>query len=110
MSIKNREVCIGEDDIGPIFGEERSRADELGGGRDSAFPQSDLSAYGMGPAAGSQTGMSLRDYLAAKAMQAIFAGAASPTASIADYDSDWAVIVANRSYQMADAMLKERNR
>ena len=48
-----------------------------------------------------QSGMSLRDYFAAKAMQGILA---SPT------DGMTYVEIAENSYRMADAMLKEREK
>ena len=58
-------------------------------------------------------GMTLRDYFAAKAMQACFAGEGARM--IADRDdryneTNWAQIVAMNSYEMADAMLAERER
>lgn len=59
-------------------------------------------------------GMTLRDYFAAKAMLAIFAGPGART--VADRDSrysetkgNWAQVVALNAYEMADAMLLERN-
>lgn len=56
-------------------------------------------------------GMTLRDYLAAKAMQAAFAGPGARMVADRDdrYDeTNWAYIVASNAYEMADAMLKAR--
>ncbi len=49
-------------------------------------------------------GMTLRDYLAAKAMQGLIAGAGDFYGSV-DYDAD---MVVRSAYALADAMLKER--
>ena len=51
-------------------------------------------------ALGDHDGMSLRDYFAAKAMQAALAHGASTSTSLAE--------IAWASYKMADAMLKAR--
>lgn len=52
----------------------------------------------------SSTGMTLRDYFAAKAMQAMISNQ-----SIIDSDSDGAVnFAASASYKFSDAMLKAR--
>jgi len=48
------------------------------------------------------TGMTLRDYFAAKAMQGLLAGTLSPTILWSQQE------MAGLSYQMADAMLKAR--
>lgn len=56
---------------------------------------------------------SLRDELAARVMQTIFAGDAARMVANRDerYDeTNWAAVVAANSFEMADAMLKERNR
>lgn len=56
-------------------------------------------------------GMTLRDYFAAKVMQSIFAGQGARMVADRDqrYDeTNWAEVVAKNSYEMADAMLKER--
>jgi hypothetical protein len=73
-----------------------------------AFPQNDLSGYGMGPAEVGNGGISARDYFAGRAMQAIFEG---PRGSTIGYcDSQWMTRVADKSYEMADAMLARRKR
>lgn len=62
-----------------------------------AFPNtSDSSGYGRA------TGLSLRDYFAAKAMQAIIAG----EGATGQYHED---SVAESAYEMADAMLQGRD-
>ena len=56
-------------------------------------------------------GMSLRDYFAAKAMQAAFAGEGAQMVADIDerYDgTNWAKVVASNAYEMADAMLAAR--
>jgi hypothetical protein len=72
---------------------------ETGG---SAFPRS---LYTQGGAFDSSSlsqgyGMTLRDYFAAKAMQAVITSGAVPTGIMID--------TAKEAYQMADAMLKAR--
>lgn len=53
-------------------------------------------------------GMSLRDYLAAKAMQGILA---NPGTASDEKGADRAIqVISEISYKMADAMLKERNK
>jgi hypothetical protein len=47
-----------------------------------------------------QTGMSLRDYMAAKVMQGMYATGSFPTGIMLD--------TAKEAYEMADAMLKAR--
>lgn len=59
-----------------------------------AFPATDAHGLNNG-----MPGMSLRDYFAAKAMQAMFAG--SPLTASGNPD-----LTARGAYQMADAMLK----
>jgi hypothetical protein len=93
---------IGQDDIGPIFAEETEddEKERLLNFRDTggpAFPNGD-----------SQYGMRLRDYLAAHAMQAIFHGPRGST--IGDCDAAWMMRVADKAYEMADAMLARRDR
>lgn len=63
----------------------------------SAFPHSQISALEQEKEARYDFGMTLRDYFAAKAMQALLP------------DSDF-VFVANEAYEMADAMLAERSK
>ena len=66
-----------------------------------AFPRpaSDAHQHGMHKA---QEGMTLRDYFAAKAMQAAITGCA--TRGEVGFYSNWAGL----AYEMADAMLKAR--
>lgn len=66
-----------------------------------AFPQVDLKdAYGM-LVPDRQSGMTLRDYFAAKAMQAYLTAP----------DTGWSFDeVAGAAYEMADAMLEERSK
>lgn len=61
-----------------------------------AFPQSDLSGYGMGPSGTNNGGMSLRDWFAGQALAAMMGGAQNP---------EQAALFA---YQAADEMMKER--
>lgn len=56
-------------------------------------------------------GLTMRDYFAAKAMQAMFAGQGARQVADRDqrYDeTNWAQVVASNAYEMADAMLVER--
>jgi hypothetical protein len=58
-------------------------------------------------------GMSLRDYFAAKAMQAIYGGEGARIVADRDkrYDeTNWGEVVAANAYEMADAMIAERTR
>lgn len=58
-------------------------------------------------------GMSLRDYFAAKAMQAAFAGDGALMIAEIDerYDeTNWAEVVSANAYEMADAMIAEREK
>ena len=69
-----------------------------------AFPEigCDEASLSNGGCYTTERGMTLRDYFAAKAMQAII--------SFAPYASDGGVSDAERAYQFADAMLKEREK
>lgn len=69
--------------------------DKTGG---SAFPIPATELHG------TATGMNLRDYLAAKAMNGILSNSAMIDTST-DQTLEW---VAKNAYQMADAMLKAR--
>lgn len=62
------------------------------------------------PASAWDTGMSLRDYFAAKAMAAIISGSAFPQISTlaAKADVDAGEFLATAAYEYADAMLKAR--
>lgn len=53
-----------------------------------------------------KTGMSLRDYFAAKAMQALIQG---PDVMENHYEDETNDFVASRAFLIADAMLKARN-
>ncbi len=55
-----------------------------------------------------QSGMDLRDYFAAKAMQAILADQYANGLYVGDLDNDSEVVAANSAYIMADAMMKAR--
>lgn len=79
----------------------------LGGG--PAFPQSDLTAYGMGPSeSGNNSGMSLRDWYAGQAMSALAEGAGN--AMVEGRLDDVIPLIAKLSWRLADAMLRERFR
>lgn len=74
-----------------------------------AFPREDYQAngYDKGFEKLGQEGMSLRDYFAAKAMQAFITGAMSDGTPHRTMDGDDKV-AAKAAYIIADAMLKER--
>lgn len=74
--------------------------DADGGG--PAFPQSDLSGYGMGPCATQNQGMSLRDWFAGQALSGICAS--HGTYGLGNGVGDNAA----RAYEQADAMLAAR--
>ena len=69
-----------------------------------AFPQPDMIDDGQLVAQG-HTGMTLRDYFAAKALQGIYSHTGGVSPNWAECDDD----VAITCYEMADAMLKARN-
>lgn len=63
------------------------------------------------PVHGFATGLSIRDWFAGQAMQAMFAGPGARDVADRDdrYDeTNWAQVVASNAYEMADAMLAER--
>lgn len=68
----------------------------------SAFPNEGKHANGY-----AEGGLSIRDYFAAKAMQAAITTAAAPYMSP---DPSCALLVSKMAYQMADAMLAERSK
>lgn len=74
-----------------------------------AFPQNDLSKYGMGPCYPAE-GMSLRDYIAAQALPAVIAAtsAGQHQPSVRDSDTHIAFAIARDAYFLADAMLVAR--
>ena len=55
-----------------------------------------------------QTGMTLRDYFAAKAMQVILQSQYEDGIYVGDHDNISEQVCANSAYIMADAMLKAR--
>ena len=67
-----------------------------------AFPQSDLSGYGIGPAERSNGGMTLRDWFAG---QAIMGLCADPSNHVLFRSEDEA---AESAYAIADAMIAAR--
>jgi hypothetical protein len=67
-----------------------------------AFPQSDLSGYGIGPAERSNGGMTLRDWFAGQALAIVYQRL---TVECDPTDAD----IALQAYFLADAMLAERN-
>ena len=69
-----------------------------------AFPKPDMVDDGALISQGS-TGMTLRDYFAGKAMQALITG---PDVMDDHYEEETNEYVAKRSYFIADAMLKAR--
>jgi hypothetical protein len=81
----------------------------------AAFPQNDLGTYGMGPANGSQTGMTLRDWFAGQAMRPITKDALKHSFrfDLVKREPEFEVDpdeVAQLAYAFADAMLRERER
>jgi len=56
-----------------------------------------------------QQGMTLRDYFAAKAMQAILADQYANGIYVLDLDNDSEIVASNAAYTMADAMMKARS-
>ena len=75
----------------------------------SAFPLPDLSSYGMGPRE-NMSGMSLRDYFAAAALQGLLA-APLEGASFGSMTSEQVrQLFAKGAYEYADAMLEARKR
>ena len=69
-----------------------------------AFPTTTEHGFNCG-----EPGMTLRDYFAAKAMAACYAEYCAH-ANVQGYEEGWKVGVALDSYEMADAMLKARDR
>jgi len=55
-----------------------------------------------------QSGMTLRDYFAAKAMQVILQSQYEDGIYVGDLDNDCEQVCANSAYIMADAMMKAR--
>ena len=80
-----------------------------------AFPQNDLSSYGMGPAECSNGGMTLRDWFAGQAMSnpELVDGCASNRLldewfGKGSCNIDSAKVAAKQAYRYADAMLEAR--
>lgn len=67
-----------------------------------AFPQNDLSGYGMGPAERNNGGMTLRDWFAGQALNGLIC------ANDGIEGTDPLRAIAFASYAMADAMLAAR--
>jgi hypothetical protein len=76
-----------------------------------AFPRAPFTyidnSNGLDWAVREQSGMTLRDYFAAKAMQSTLADNAYVERT--ETPAEWLAIVAKASYEMADAMLKARD-
>jgi hypothetical protein len=90
---------IGLDDIGPIFAEDDDQKPRI----QAAFPSGD-GQYGGGP--NHDPGMSLRDYFAGHALIAI---STRWGGTLGDIDNAAAMRSAVIAYEIADAMLKERD-
>jgi len=78
-----------------------------------AFPQPDLSGYGMGPMEGPDgsylvSGMSIRDYIAIKIAAAAMVSATGLGESTPGERASAFAAVAGISYEFADAMLAAR--
>lgn len=75
-----------------------------------AFPKAGLDPWGAAKSV--ETGMTLRDYFAAKAMQGYLANSwqAQELDATGDSSREQMAIVAEISYVMADALLAERER
>lgn len=72
----------------------------------SAFPQNDLSAYGMGPYQGNNSGMSLRDWFAGQIICAMVnAATGQPLGTSFTAENER---YAAAAYAVADAMLRVR--
>lgn len=71
----------------------------------TAFPHFGMQ-FTKGETIPSSTGMSLRDYFAAKAMQGICTSK-DEAGTLVNHGYEW---IASESYKIADAMLKERNK
>jgi hypothetical protein len=72
-----------------------------------AFPTAQY-ADGVRPS-GFDNGMTLRDYFAALAMQAILADQYANGIYVLDLDNDSEIVASNAAYTMADAMMKARS-
>jgi hypothetical protein len=75
---------------------------------------SDIPAFPVFPETGAGhasafQGMTLRDYFAAKAMQAILADQYANGIYVLDLDNDSEIVASNAAYTMADAMMKARS-
>ena len=72
-----------------------------------AFPQHEPINNEMHPDYGTDRGMTLRDYFAAKAMASHMHALSTATTESA---AAWHAMIAKLSYETADAMLKERSK
>lgn len=70
-----------------------------------AFPQSDLSAYGMGPLEKGNGGMTLRDWFAGQALTGLMSDPGLRPSTLAEFSH-----MAERLYQVADALLAAREK
>lgn len=70
-----------------------------------AFPQSDLSGYGMGPAESGNGGMTLRDWFAGQALAGLMPVCQHDTIA----PGTWPQHIARNAYEVADAMLAARD-
>ena len=73
-----------------------------------AFPQNDLSAYGMGPSEHGNGGMSLRDWFAGQALA--LAGINAAMGAMAGTEVGSAGDIARLAYELADSMIAARTR
>lgn len=68
-----------------------------------AFPQSDLSSYGMGPSEINNGGMSLRDWFSGQALAGVLA-----SKTFSNSGPGFEDFIATYAFNVADAMLKAR--
>lgn len=73
-----------------------------------AFPQNDLSSYGMGPSEIGNGGMTLRDWFAGRALNAIITDTLSPQYCEFGDGTSPSDRIAERCYAIADAMIAAR--
>jgi hypothetical protein len=76
-----------------------------------AFPQNDLSSYGIGPSE-NNAGMTLRDWFAGQAMAAMLTGVVGKIGAGSDVHAyatgPCNAVIVDRAYVIADAMLAAR--
>ena len=71
-----------------------------------AFPQNDLSAYGMGPSETSNSGMTAREWFAGQALPGVMALCAKDTRNPNETIEE---MFSRKSYAIADAMIAARD-